>query len=240
MKLWSRAKSVVVGVVVLLALAGGASAGPWEDGMEAYLRGDFPTALRTWRPLAKSGNVKAQFNVGLMYENGMGVPKDDAEAVKWYRRAAEQGLAEAQTNLGSMYETGKGVPQDDAEAVKWHRRAAEQGYAMAQYSLGLMSANGKGVLQDDAEAVKWYRRTAEQGLAEAQADLGLRYANGKGVTQDVVLAHMWLNIASARGDKMSAEHRDRLTKRMNRKEVARAQELAREWTPKSPATARTR
>jgi TPR repeat protein len=203
-KLWSRAKSVVVGVVVLLALAGGASAGPWEDGMEAYLRGDFPTALRTWRPLAKSGNVKAQFNVGLMYENGMGVPQDDAEAVKWYRRAAEQGLAEAQTNLGSMYETGKGVPQDDAEAVKW------------------------------------YRRAAEQGLAEAQADLGLRYANGKGVTQDVVLAHMWLNIASARGDKMSAEHRDRLTKRMNRKEVARAQELAREWTPKSPATARTR
>jgi hypothetical protein len=45
---------------------------------------------------AKGGDADAQFNLGVMYDNGEGVPEDDAEAVKWYRRAAEQGFAEAQ------------------------------------------------------------------------------------------------------------------------------------------------
>jgi uncharacterized protein len=52
-----------------------------------------------------------------MYSEGLGVPQDDAEAVKWYRRAADQGLAGAQSGLGSLYNEGKGVPQDYAEAV---------------------------------------------------------------------------------------------------------------------------
>ena len=59
----------------------------------------------------------AQYNLGVMYENGRGVPQNDAEAVKWYRKAAEQGLASAQNNLGVMYANGEGVPQNDAEAV---------------------------------------------------------------------------------------------------------------------------
>jgi TPR repeat protein len=62
-----------------------------------------------------------------MYQNGQGIPKDDAEAIKWYRKAADQGYAEAQTYLGTMYQDGQGVPKDDVEAVKWYRKAADQG-----------------------------------------------------------------------------------------------------------------
>ena len=51
---------------------------------------------------AAQGNAAAQFNLGVMYENGRGVRRDDAEAVKWYRQAAAQGLAQAQFNLGVM------------------------------------------------------------------------------------------------------------------------------------------
>ena len=40
---------------------------------------------------ASQGNAAAQYNLGLMYRNGEGVPKDDAEAVKWYHLAADQG-----------------------------------------------------------------------------------------------------------------------------------------------------
>ena len=64
-----------------------------------------------------------------MYDNGEGVPENDAEAVKWYRKAADQGYAKAQSNLGVMYDNGEGVPENDAEAVKWYRKAADQGYA---------------------------------------------------------------------------------------------------------------
>ena len=64
------------------------------------------------------------------YDNGQGVAKDDAEAVKWYRKAAEQNDAWAQFNLGYCYANGQGVAKDKVEAVKWYRKAAEQNYAV--------------------------------------------------------------------------------------------------------------
>ena len=88
--------------------------------------------------LAERGLAFAQVNLGLMYDNGDGVPENDAEAVRWYRLAAEQGYASGQYNLGLMYDLGEGIPEDDAEAVRWYRLAAEQGNASAQYNLGNM------------------------------------------------------------------------------------------------------
>ena len=78
---------------------------------------------------AERGNTQAQFNLGVMYETGRGVRKNDAEAVRWYQKAAEQRDARAQTLLGVMYEDGRGVRKKYAEAVKWYQQAAEQGYA---------------------------------------------------------------------------------------------------------------
>jgi hypothetical protein len=109
-----------------------------DEGVAAYKRGDYASALREWRPLAKQGNAKAQNNLGIMYSEGLGVPQDDAEALQWYRKAAEQGDADGQFNLGLMYANGEGVPQDYARAVKWYRKAAEQGHAIAQNNLGLV------------------------------------------------------------------------------------------------------
>ncbi len=131
-------------------------------GVAAYKLGAYATALREWRPLAKQGNAKAQYNLGLMYRKGHGVPQDDAEAVGWWRKAAEQGNAGAQNNLGVMYRKGQGVPQDDAEAVGWWRKAAEQEHATAQYNLGLMYRNGEGVPQDYAQAHMRYNLAASR------------------------------------------------------------------------------
>jgi TPR repeat protein len=152
------------------------------------LRGQSVTEVRikpspAWLPtrLSEQGDASAQYNLGVSYDNGYGVPEDDAEAVKWYRLAAEQGHALAQYNLGVSYDNGYGVPEDDAEAVKWYRLAAEQGDASAQYNLGVSYDNGYGVPADSAEAVKWYRLAAEQAHASALFNLGVSYANGQGV-----------------------------------------------------------
>jgi uncharacterized protein len=75
----------------------------------AYEKGDYTTALQILRPRAEQGNAKAQYNLGAMYANGLGVPQDYATTVSWYRRAAEQGLVEAQCKLGVMYAKGQGV-----------------------------------------------------------------------------------------------------------------------------------
>ena len=61
-----------------------------EEGRGAYESGDYAVALGLLRPLAERGDAEAQYNLGVMYRNGQGVPHDDAEAVKWYRLAAEQ------------------------------------------------------------------------------------------------------------------------------------------------------
>ena len=126
-------------------------------------------AVRWYRLAAEQGDATAQYNLGLMYATGEGVPEDHAEAAKWFRLAAEQGDAAHQRRLGFVYATGEGVPEDHAEAAKWYRLAAEQGDAAHQRRLGFVYATGEGVPEDHAEAAKWYRLAAEQGDAGAPA-----------------------------------------------------------------------
>jgi uncharacterized protein len=116
------------------------------------------------KALAEQGDASAQYNLGVMYEYGKGVPEDDAEAVKWFRLAAEQGDATAQTALGFRYEVGfGGVIQNYAEAIKWYRLAAKQGYANGQAVLGTMYYNGKGVPQNYTLAYTLYSLSVAQG-----------------------------------------------------------------------------
>ena len=85
---------------------------------------------------------------GVMYDQGIGVPEDDAEAVRWCALAAEQGHAKHNTISVLCMTKGDGVPEDDAEAVRWYQMAAEQGHAGAQTNLGFMYYQGDGVPED--------------------------------------------------------------------------------------------
>src|SRR5690554_3388796 len=127
-------KLAAVPLLIALLAPMEAYSADFVKGLAAAQRGDYQTALQEWRPLAEQGNTVAQFNLGIMYDNGYGVPQDKAEAAKWYRMAAEQGDADAQFNLGVLYDNGYGVPQDYAEAAKWYRMAAEQGHGGAQFN----------------------------------------------------------------------------------------------------------
>ena len=81
--------------------------------MRGYDIGGYATVLAKWIPLGEKGDMDAQVNLAVMYENGQGVPKDNATAMKWFRLTSEQGHANAQSNLGVMYENGKSVPEGD-------------------------------------------------------------------------------------------------------------------------------
>ena len=65
---------------------------------------------------AEKGDVKAQYNLGVLYHTGKGVDKDYAQAALWYRKAAEQGNGKAQFYLGNLYQSGK-APGAGQEAV---------------------------------------------------------------------------------------------------------------------------
>ncbi|MDX2461834.1 MAG: SPOR domain-containing protein [Gammaproteobacteria bacterium] len=140
----------------------------YEAGKRAYLAGEHAEALRIWQPLADAGNKFAQFSLGSLYFEGVGVAKNDDASAKWFQLAAEQGYAPAQFNLGNAYKHGQGVAQDDAKAADWWRKAAEQEFAPAQFNLGTQYYFGRGVPKDEDTAILWYRRAAENGHAQAQ------------------------------------------------------------------------
>jgi len=104
---------------------------------------------------AEKGDAVAQYNLGLCYANGIGVPKDKVEASLWYRKSAEQGHDLAQNNLGALYFNGDGVPKDPINANFWYRKSAEQGCALGQLNYGLIKAFGEGVARDPIEGHAW-------------------------------------------------------------------------------------
>ncbi len=175
-------KARFAGLALIAALCAGFTLGltapAWagfDEAVVAYKRGDYATALREWRPLAEQGNAKAQYNLGIMYDKGRGVPRDYAKALQWWRKAAEQGDAMAQNNLGILYDNGHGVPQDYAEAVKWYRKAAEQRHPYGQFNLGKMYATGLGVRQDYAAAHMWFNRSLSGFMTGNMHDKAVKY-----------------------------------------------------------------
>jgi len=99
----------------------------FQTGLEAYQKSDYVGAAKEWRPLAEQGDPVAQFNLGLLYLDGHGVPQSPVEAANWFRRAAEQDYTQAQHNLGAMYGSGQGVKRDLVQAYKWLNICAAKG-----------------------------------------------------------------------------------------------------------------
>jgi TPR repeat protein len=110
--------------LVFFLAPGLSSAGDFELGVNAATGGDYETAFALWRPLAEAGHVDAQSNLGLMYDNGSGVPRSLETAAMWYLRAAKAGDRTAQSYLGEMYAKGQGVEQSYEQAVEWCQKAA--------------------------------------------------------------------------------------------------------------------
>jgi TPR repeat protein len=191
----------------------------FQKGVDAYYKGDFKMAYEEFYQLAEQGGAVAQYNIGLMHENGKAVKQDSKQAVHWYLKAAEQGNVMAQFNLGTMYENGaiewpqyglddtndtsSGVPLDYKKAMYWYRKAAVQGYAQAQNSVGVMYINGQGVNKDIKQGVDWYRKAAEQGYAQAQYNLGVAYNDGIGVKQEFKQAIHWYSKAAEQNDALA-------------------------------------
>lgn len=91
---------------------------------------------------AQEGDLDAQYNLGIIYYNGQGVPKDYKEALNWFLQASQQGDADAQYNLGIMYGRGEGVAKNREESIKWLQMAAEQNHGEARNILKRLYEKG--------------------------------------------------------------------------------------------------
>jgi len=235
----SSMKSLTRSLLLALALTTGAwvpvQAQTFVQSAAAYERKEYRTAFAGYKKLAAQGDARAQNNLGRMYADGQGVPKNDQQAVVWFRKAAEQGVAAAQLSLGQMYADGQGVQQNDQQAVAWYRKAVSQGHAKAQFNLGTMYSDGRGVPKDDQQAMAWFRKAAEQGVADAQNNLGVMYALGRGAGKDEQMAYFWWLLASAQGDQNAVTSRDFVVRLLSPEQRTAAQASARNWKPKTVA-----
>ncbi|OGT19649.1 MAG: hypothetical protein A2V90_06490 [Gammaproteobacteria bacterium RBG_16_57_12] len=132
---------------------------------------NYKQALEFWRPLAEQDYAPAQSSLGWMYQNGIGVEKDNLQAVHWYTKAALQGEVKAQTNLGILYEQGLGVAKDMSEAARWYQMASDQNYRFAHYNLAILYLNGAGVKKDRQKAVDLFFKAYELDVEEAATQL---------------------------------------------------------------------
>lgn len=139
----------------------------FDAGMTAARAGDFEAARAAWAPLASAGHAAAQYNLGLMYQQGAGVEQNIAVALNLYRAAAEQDHGLAQYRVGQALQRGDGVVADPAAAVAWFARAAEFGVPGAAYELGYAHHEGEGVAPDLAEALRWFWIAARLGYPDA-------------------------------------------------------------------------
>lgn len=148
---------------------------------------------------AKQGDAITQYNLGYMYEKGVGVEQNYIKAIEWYEKAAAQGYAIAQNNLGLMYLSGLGTEQNYAKAIELFERAAAQDLPIAQNNLAHMYFNGLGTEQDYAKAMELFERAAAQGNTEAANNLGYIYYQGLGTERDYDKAKMWIEKAATQG-----------------------------------------
>lgn len=186
----------------------------------------FVEAANWFAKAAAQGHCLAQCNLGALYAQGLGVPRNALQAYRWYKLAADQGDAMAMYNLGTLYSGGLG---DLGLAVQWFQRSAELGYPPAQANLGLMYWYGRGVERDTAQSLNWLLRAAHQKDANALFSLAAISLDHSAKTPDAVQAFAYLSLSAIYGNPRALAARKELETTMTVEEIREGQNRARKW-----------
>ena len=189
---------------------------------------------------AKAGEPDAQYQLGVIYRDGLDGPPRPRQALEWFDRAARQRHVRAMVALGGLLEQGGAVKADPYKAADWYRVAAQLGDdPEAEFRLGEMHFSGRGVVQSYGEAIDWYRRAAERGHPAAQFLIGAMYEHGWGVDRDPLQAYMWYTLVLPRAAEAMAvrrtfnpaKARERLAQGMSQFQIREARREAAAWKP---------
>jgi TPR repeat protein len=129
----------------------------------ATTKPDYAHAARWFNAAAKTGSLEAQYDLGVMTADGLGVKRDPVGAAILFMNAAAGGFPAAEYRIGAAYQNGTGVPRSAAFAAMWYERAARHGVRQAQFALAGLYAVGDGVTADPISAYAWYRLAEEEG-----------------------------------------------------------------------------
>lgn len=157
------------------------------------------------RAQAKTGDARAQYEVGCFYFDRIGTPEehpDDRVATFfWLREAKERGNMNALVRQGVCYQKGYGTETNyDLAYASFQIAEVKTRSSEAQYNLGLCCQNGMGMEIDQLTACQWFLKAAAQGHDEACLQLGiLHYQNCNGIPIDRIEALKWFMLAGESG-----------------------------------------
>lgn len=197
------------------ALAQANTAEPWQT-----MSGEEQIRL-FYLPRARAGDATAQYYLGHMYQNGLGVSVDKKTAAEWYGRAAEQNDGRALYRLAVMLQTGDGVGKDLPSALTLYRRAAEQGVLEAYFNMAQMVERGEGTGADPSAAAVMFEQLADAGMTEAMRELGRM--NAQNEDRDLAAAWFWFALAAANGDAQAGELARLIAGNMSEEELTAGQ-----------------
>ena len=110
----------------------------FEKGLDYYNKKNYKQAVYWYTKSAQQGHLEAQYNLGLIYYNGAGIPQNYNEAVYWFTKSAQQGDPKAQNKLGVMYYMGEGVPQSYIHSYAWISLAVSNNHQQARGLIALL------------------------------------------------------------------------------------------------------
>ncbi|KAL0252009.1 hypothetical protein GEMRC1_001221 [Eukaryota sp. GEM-RC1] len=160
-------------------------------------------AFEGYQEAAERGDAEAMVNLGNCFLNGIGVNKNERQAVYWFLEALYKGNSNARNNLGQTiqwcqihaeigdelamtalgvcYHHGEGIQKNHSKAVYWYQQAANLGKTVAMNNLGVCYHNGEGIQKEHSKAVYWYQKATDLGNSNAMNNLGICYENGQGI-----------------------------------------------------------
>jgi TPR repeat protein len=138
-----------------------------------YFKKDADEQGLPWlRKAADRGHPSAHRLLSIMYREGRGVPRNEAESIRLLRRAAELGDPAAQNEYGVALRDGSRVGSDARQSFQWFEKAAWSGYIGAQFNLALAYLHGTGVEQDRVRGVAWLEVCRDETYRDAIRKLG--------------------------------------------------------------------
>ncbi|WP_157100674.1 tetratricopeptide repeat protein [Rhodoplanes sp. Z2-YC6860] len=209
-----------------VATAATAPAGPTGNSAVDALPSSISTIMRQALVANEPG---AEYELGIRYLDGRGVPQNAAEAVRWLQRASDAGFAPAQFRLAGLNEKGDGVRKDVQAARRLYLAAAGKGHAKAMHNLAVLYAEGIDGKPDYKAASEWFRKAANYGLADSQYNLAILFARGIGVQSNLAESYRWFSLAAAAGDTEAAKKRDEVATRLDAQSLSTAKAAARDF-----------
>lgn len=197
-------------LLLILLLINIIKADDFSEATKLFDRKLYMKAFNSFYLLAKKKDIEAQYNLGFMYQQGLGVHTNIDKAKEWYQKAGEQGSVKAFYSLGWLYHNVE--PKNYTEARYWYERAIGNDSIRAYNNLALLYMQGLGMEQNIKKALELFKKAKNKGSTIASLNLGIIYGFEDGIKHNKIQSFKYLKEALKNGESRAQEYIEKLCK----------------------------